>query len=638
MCGITGYLSKLNGGVEPPEVLLTNMANKLVHRGPDAEGVWFDKEKSIGLAHRRLSILDLSSAADQPMTSNSGRYTIVFNGEIYNHLELRNTLNAIWKGHSDTETLLVCFENWGIVNTLEKCLGMFSIAIWDSHKDILTLARDRMGEKPLYYGWQNNTFIFGSELKCIMQHPDFVGKIDRNALCLYFRYNYVPDPASIYIGIKKLGAGCILHVSLENREPRINKFWSLVTTATAAAREKFVGTPDEAVNQLEGVLEKAVGRQMLSDVPVGAFLSGGIDSPTIVSLMQKQSSRPVSTFTIGYKGGMQSEAQQAKAIAKHLGTNHHEFEVEPEDVLHIVDRMPKIFCEPFADSSQIPTYLVSQLARKEVKVALSGDGGDEIFCGYNRYQVSGKFWDTVKVIPGPIRTVLANGLTLVPPNYWNKFMVMLPWDRPGDKLHKGAMVMNSESLSELYSGLTAIWENPESLVIDAQNYCDQLVKIEGNVDAVFNDVEHMMIWDSLSYLPGDILVKVDRASMACSLETRAPFLDKHVIDFAWKLPFEYKLQNGITKWALREVLYNHVPKDLVTGPKKGFGLPFDEWLRGPLREWAETLIDEYRLRSEGFLNHNIVKKKWDEHQSGKRNWTAQLWSILMFQSWLEAQK
>lgn len=654
MCGLVGFLGGVTGADGDAETLLHRMADTLIHRGPDDDGVWCDSEQRIGFGHRRLSILDLSPAGHQPMVSDCGRFVIAFNGEIYNHSDLRNELrqiphsphlsrreHVVWRGHSDTETLLAGIEAWGLEATLKKSIGMFAIALWDRQTCTLTLARDRIGEKPLYYGWQGSdnegVFLFGSELKSLKEHPAFAANIDRDALCLLLRHNYIPAPHSIYQGIAKLEPGCLLSVSLAQPEPRIWKYWDAIVVARAGMDKPFAGTADEAVDALEVIVKDAVRQQMAADVPLGAFLSGGIDSSAVVALMQAQSSRPVKTFTIGFNEEGYNEAVHANAVARHLGTEHTELYVSPQQAMEVIPRLPGLYCEPFADSSQIPTFLVAELARQHVTVSLSGDAGDELFCGYNRYQLTASLWNKLSIIPIPLRSLAANGITAISPQTWNRFVGFLPWTSVGDKLHKGAGVMTSASVGELYLGMVSSWADPAALVVGG---IEPATLLTGNSPLLtgLSDVQSMMALDTLTYLPDDILVKVDRAAMGNSLESRVPFLDHRVVEFAWQLPMGYKLREGQTKWALRQVLYRHVPRELIDRPKMGFGFPIDMWLRGPLRNWAEDLLSEQRLRKEGFFYPEPIRQKWVEHLSGNRNWSSQLWAVLMFQAWLEQEK
>jgi len=652
MCGIVGFLGGFSRVDQLSDLsLLKGMADAIYLRGPDDAGYWVDSVESIRLGHRRLSIVDLSATGHQPMLSYDGRFVLVFNGEIYNHLDLRVSLEKsgpsfVWRGHSDTETLLAGFETWGISATIERCIGMFAFAVWDKQTSTLRLGRDRLGEKPLYYGWQGTgqdaSFLFSSELKALKAHPSFAAEIDRNSLCLLMRHNCIPAPYSIYRGIAKLEAGCLLTVSLSQPEPKVVRYWSAASVVVAGCREPFAGNPTQAIDELERLLKSAVQKQMLSDVPVGAFLSGGIDSSTVVSLMQAQSSSPVKTFTIGFSQEGYNEAVHAKAVAKHLGTCHTELYVSPKQALEVIPLLPMLYCEPFSDSSQIPTFLVSQLARQQVTVSLSGDAGDALFCGYNRYLLANKLWQKLSVLPIGIRSLAARGLTALPPSWWNSLLLPVQGLVPtslrqanlGEKLHKAASVLASSDLDALYLGLVSHWEDPASVVIGGT---EPPTLLTGNAPSLagLNDVQRMMALDTLTYLPDDILVKVDRAGMGVSLEGRVPFLDHRVVEFAWTLPQSLKLRDGVGKWVLRQVLYRHVPKELIERPKMGFGVPIGDWLRGPLRDWAENLLDEARLKREGFFYPTPVRQKWTEHLSGARNWQYHLWDILMFQAWLE---
>ena len=666
MCGFTGFLS-LQPFLDKREALsiLERMAVTIVSRGPDDAGYWCDAvgDAAVGLAHRRLSILDLSPAGHQPMACHTGRYVLAFNGEIYNHQDLRKALGGSsrpnplpggemadtrWRGHSDTETLLAGFVAWGVRETLTRCIGMFAISLWDKKEQTLTLARDRLGEKPLYYGWQGRgdgaSFLFGSELKALKAHPAFAADIDRNALALLMRHNYINAPHSIYQDIYKLPPGHLLRVSLRQREPKLEQFWSLPSVAEAGVAKPFTGTAEQATDALEALLKSAVQQQMLADVPLGAFLSGGIDSSTVVALMQAQSNRPVKTFSIGFNEEGYNEAVHAKAVAKHLGTDHTELYVTPQQALDVIPKLPGLYCEPFSDSSQIPTFLVSQLARQKVTVALSGDAGDELFGGYGRYVLANNLWGKLSRAPVGLRQLAASGIGALSPAAWNRLaepmQSLLPHSlrqaNLGDKLHKGAAVMAARSIDDLYLGLVTHWE-PNGLVIGAQ---EPLTALRGTPLPLtgLDDVQRMMALDAITYLPGDILTKVDRAAMGVSLETRVPFLDHRVVEFAWALPQTMKLRGGVGKWILREVLYRHVPREMFERPMMGFGVPIVSWLRGPLREWAEDLLSESRLRQEGFFNPVPIRQKWAEHLSGKRNWQHHLWDVLMFQAWLREQE
>jgi len=638
LCGIAGFL----GSVDKPEELLTNMANAIQHRGPDDKGIWLDQAKEIGLAHTRLSILDLSSAGHQPMHSLSDRYLIVFNGEIYNHAIIRAELDSInarnWLGYSDTETLLAAIEQWGLELTLRKAKGMFALSLWDRQTQTLSLARDRMGEKPLYYGWVEDCFVFASELKAIKKFPGFNDKVDRNSLALFLRFNSIPAPYSIYKNIFKLAPGCIASLKLGSKEINQTQFWSTETIYNQGASSQFLGTENDAVHALDGVLMSAVNLQMQADVPLGAFLSGGIDSSVIVALMQSQSSKKINTFSIGFDIEEYNEAEHARAVAKYLGTNHYDMYISERDALEVIPFLPHIYDEPFADSSQIPTYLVSKFAKQKVTVALSGDAGDELFGGYNRYVFSNQYFRKIKMLPISLRKLITSSILGLSQENWNKHLGGILGKRfvnVGFKLHKGANVLSSRSIRELHYKLASQIESPENWLINSKEY---VTLLNDDVDHFpsLDPIEQMMAYDLLTYLPTDILTKVDRAAMAASLETRVPFLDTSVIEFSASLPLEYKIRDGVTKWVLREVLYKYVPKDLIERPKMGFGVPLEEWLRGPLRDWGESLLDAKRLRDEGFFNVSLLRQKWHEHLTGKYNWHHQLWNVLMFQAWLEA--
>ncbi|MCV2361776.1 asparagine synthase (glutamine-hydrolyzing), partial [Paucibacter sp. TC2R-5] len=646
MCGLTGFFRSIQSDANETNELnvLRRMAGAIRHRGPDSEGFWNHSASGISLAHRRLAIVDLSQTGHQPMHSPSGRYVLVFNGEIYNHQDLRRSLDGMveraglpsseWRGHSDTESLLAGFDVWGIQGTLERAIGMFAVAVWDRQLHTLTLARDRLGEKPLYYGWQGQgndaVFLFGSELKALRAHPAFTAQVDRGALSLLLRHSCIPAPYSIYSGISKLRPGQLLTVSSQQPQPQVINYWSGAQAATQGVTKPFAGSPEQAVDALERLLSHAIGQQMMADVPLGAFLSGGVDSSAIVALMQSQSSRPVKTFTIGFGEAAYNEAEHAKAVAQHLGTEHTELYVTPQAAFDLVPRLPALYDEPFSDSSQLPTFLVSQLARQHVTVSLSGDAGDELFCGYNRYQMASGMWRKLSKVPTPLRKLFASGITAVPPHIWNRAALAMPGrlraTNIGDKLHKGAKVLSSPSLDALYLGLVSHWDDPAEMVIGGH---EPPTLLTGNAPDLqgLDPIQRMMALDLMTYLPDDILTKVDRAAMGVSLETRVPFLDHRVVEFAWSLPQSMKLHDGQSKWALRQVLYRHVPKELIERPKMGFGVPLDVWLRGPLRPWAEELLDEARLRREGYFHPAPIRQKWGEHLSGKRNWAYHLWDV-----------
>ncbi len=641
MCGFAGIYAD---GVA--ETHLRHMGDAISHRGPDDSGIWIDAEAAVGFVHRRLSIVDLSPAGHQPMVSTCGRYVLAFNGEIYNHADLRKRLDiANWRGHSDTETLLEAIRSLGIDATLKLCIGMFALALWDRETRTLTLARDRLGEKPLYYGWQNNVFLFGSELKSLKEHPAFKADIDRDSLALFLRHNAIPAPYSIYQGINKLPPGTYLQIHARQKQPSPTTYWSAREVAEAGQRNMFSGSCTDAVNELERILGSAIGGQMIADVPLGAFLSGGIDSTSVVALMQAQSPRPVKTFTIGFNEHGYNEAEHAHTVARHLGTEHTELYVTPEDAMAVIPRLPSLYDEPFADSSQIPTFLVSSLARRHVTVSLSGDGGDELFGGYNRYFWARNIWRKIGWMPRPARAAIAGVLTSFSPTTWNTLFsrlehwlpTRLRYGAPGDKLHKLSEILAVRSPEEIYLALVSHWSHPNDLVLGGNEPLTVLTDTTHRVD--LPDFEHRMMYlDSISYLPDDILAKVDRAAMAVSLETRVPLLDHRVVEFAWALPLHMKIRHGESKWLLRQVLYRHVPRALLERPKMGFGVPIDQWLRGPLKTWAEELLEPARLVREGYLNPAPIQRKWQEHLSGGRNWSYHLWDVLMFQSWLTSNK
>jgi asparagine synthase (glutamine-hydrolysing) len=648
MCGLAGYFTRR----DPVDgQLLAAMASAVTHRGPDDAGTWLDPALGIGLAHRRLSIVDLSPAGHQPMHSASGRFVVAFNGEIYNHIELRTALGDLsWRGHSDTETLLAAIEAWGLEETLKKLVGMFAIALWDMRERTLFLARDRFGEKPLYYGWQKEVLLFGSELKALKAHPAFLGELDRDSITLLLRHNAIHAPRSIYRGISKLPPGTFLRLQTEAgltamQEVRPVQYWSLADLACAGQAAMFGGDPHEAVDELEAKLNDAIRLQMVADVPLGAFLSGGVDSSLVVALMQAQSSRPIRTFTIGFHEADFNEAVHAKAVARHLGTDHTELYVTATEAQAVIPRLPEMYDEPFADSSQIPTFLVSQLARRDVTVSLSGDAGDELFGGYNRYFLADSIWRKTRGIPRPLRDLAAASILGIPVAGWdglsrvlgNVLPKRLQFSQVGDKAHKLAEILRASRPDGLYRDLVSHWKRPADLVIGATE--PPTVLAESTLWEATREFPHrMMLLDGLSYLPDDILVKLDRAAMSVSLETRVPFLDHRVAEFAWRLPLSMKIRHGESKWALRQVLYRHVPPELIERPKMGFGVPIGDWLRGPLRDWAEALLNESRLKREGIFRHEAILEKWREHQDGKRNWQYYLWDVLMFQAWLEWQE
>ena len=654
MCGVAGAL---NHHATELGHLVSEMIGAIRYRGPDDIGVWCDSTAGLALGHARLSILDLSPEGHQPMISARGRYVISYNGEVYNFAELRNELEQTgskFRGHSDTEVMLAAFEHWGIEKSIGRFVGMFAFGLWDRDTRQLHLVRDRIGIKPLYFGWVGKTFRFASELKSMLvstERPE----IDRGALALFMRYAYVPAPRSIYRNIFKLPPGCWVTIGLDQAgspgqfvpEPddpaalwKPIRYWSAKQVAEQGCAAPFAGSDEDAREELERLLREAVRLRMVADVPLGAFLSGGIDSSTVVALMQAQSPRPVRTFTIGFREDDYNEAQHAKRVAQHLGTDHTELYLTSEDAMAVIPRLPAMYDEPFGDSSQIPTFLVSQLARQHVTVALSGDGGDELFAGYNRHFLGRKIWKQVSWIPLPVRKLLSRSISALPPEVWTSLFAKLPrlfpqmWN-PGHKMYRLSELLATNSPDLVYLGLVSQWASPVSLVMGTQEPLTPVT--DPRQQANLSDfTRRMMYFDLTTYLPDDILTKVDRASMAVSLEARVPLLDHRLVEFAWRLPMRMKIrEEGTGKWLLRQLLYRYVPPNLLERPKMGFGVPIEHWLRGPLREWAEDLLDEGRLRRQGYLHPAPIREKWTEHLSGKRNWPYLLWNVLMFQAWLE---
>lgn len=658
MCGIVGILSQRILRSDAAQV----MAGALRHRGPDDGDTWSDQVAGIAFGHRRLSIIDLSPAGHQPMHSACGRFVITFNGEIYNHLELRDELarggmKGPWRGHSDTETLLACVVAWGVKLALERVFGMFAFGVWDRAERRLYLARDRFGEKPLYYGWTKEAFVFASELKALRCSPGFDNRIARDVVALYLQFCYVPAPYAIYQNIYKLEPGCVLSMTLADASVpfstapfapctrsggfQIERYWSLPDVARRGLADPIT-SEGEAVEQLESALANAVRRQCISDVPLGAFLSGGIDSSTIVALMQAQATRPVRTFTIGFHDAAFNEAEHAKAVAKHLGTDHTEMYVTPQEAQEVIPRLPQLYSEPFADASQIPTHLVAQIARQHVTVALSGDAGDELFAGYNRYFWGRRIWSRLSWMPLVARRRLGAAIQKIPVGTWDAIGVKIPGPsrvaRLGEKAHKLAHRLRTvQDLDGLYRSLVMQWNSEDGIVPGARPL-PTLLDSPALVRDVPEAENRMMLWDALTYLPDDILQKVDRAAMGVSLETRVPFLDPRVAELAWRIPLHMKIRHGKGKWVLRQVLYKHIPRELIERPKAGFGVPIHQWLRGALRDWAENLLDEVRLRQEGFFDVELVRETWARHVNGTHDETAKLWAVLMFQAWLQGER
>ena len=622
------------------------MVNSLHHRGPDDSGTWTDAETGIALGHQRLAIIDLSPEGHQPMHSVCGRYVISFNGEVYNYKALRNELAWLghkFRGHSDTEVMLTAISQWGILPAVKRFNGMFAFALWDRRERLLHLVRDRLGEKPLYYGWMGKIFLFGSELKALRAHPHCKDELNRDALALYLRHSYIPAPYSIYKGISKVLPGTIVTIKASEVDdsPQITPYWSVREAAERGAAEPFRGSAADAIACLDELLRDAVKIRMEADVPLGAFLSGGIDSSTIVSLMQAQSARPVETFTIGFHEAAYNEANDAKAVARHLGTAHTELYVTPEEAMAVIPRLPALYDEPFSDCSQIPTFLVSDLARRSVTVSLSGDGGDELFGGYTRYFWAQDIWNNIRWISKGLRQMLARTLTAIPPQAWKTALdtisPVLPsrirQRNPADKFRKFTEILAAEHPEAMYVQLISHWKNPTAVVIGSSE--PPTIITDKSRWAGLSDFRlHMMYLDMMTYLPDDILVKVDRASMGVSLEGRIPYLDHRVIEFAWQLPLAMKVHDKQGKWILRQILYQYVPPELVERPKMGFGVPIDSWLRGPLREWADSLLDEKVLLDQGHLDPLPIRQLWAEHLSGRHSREYELWDVLMFQAWL----
>jgi asparagine synthase (glutamine-hydrolysing) len=625
--------------------MAARMAATLAHRGPDDSGSWADARGEAAFGFRRLSIIDLTPEGHQPMSSADGRLTVVLNGEIYNFASLRDELQQdghVFRGRSDTEVLVAAIHRWGIEAALPRLWGMFAFAVWDAQERKLHLVRDRLGKKPLYYGWQGESFLFGSELKALRAHPDFQPPIDRDALASYLRFSYVPSPRSIYAGIRKLPPATWLIIRPdrpgEMAEP--SRYWDAVAVASKGQEDPLRLSDDEAACELEQLLADAVRLRAVADVPLGAFLSGGIDSSTVVALLQAQSGLRVSTFTIGYDSSEYDESAHAAAVARHLGTDHTELNVTPEETRAVIPRLPELYDEPFADASQIPTFLVSELARRSVTVALSGDGGDEVFGGYNRYVAGTQLWSRLGRVPQPLRRGMAGLAEAIPPRAWDRVGAasdqLLPASRrgaiTGNRVHKLASVIKLGGVDDMYARLVSTWPRPSALMRQGH----ELMVPWDAIDADHHEPAHrMMLLDLIGYLPDDILTKVDRASMGTSLEVRAPFLDHRVVEFAWRLPLRQKIRGGESKWLVRRVLDRHVPRSLIERRKQGFGVPIDAWLRGPLRDWAQDLLAEEKIRREGFLDPVPVQAALRQHLDGSRNHQYQLWTVLMFEAWLD---
>lgn len=638
MCGLTGAWAWTDTTHDRSVASVTRMANSLVHRGPDDQGVLVEDDTGLAFGFRRLSIIDPSPAGHQPMVSANGRFVVTYNGEIYNHRELRAELSDVaWRGASDTEVMLEGFARWGVDDTIRRLVGMFAIALWDRQERLLTLVRDRLGKKPVYYAQSPKGLLWGSELKALCAHEDFDRTLDERALQLYFQLGYIPAPLSIYKSARKVEPGCYVTCRF-GEAPRTHRYWSAKDAAYAGAADPHRMDEKEAVSALTTLLGDAVSRRMIADVPLGAFLSGGVDSSAVVSIMQAHSTRPVRTFSLGFREAAYNEAPFANAVAAHLGTEHTELYVRPAQAQAVIPDLPSIYDEPFADSSQVPTFLLSRLARQHVTVALSGDGGDEVFGGYNRHMWLERIWQRTGHLPFAARRFAAQAIRALPESAWDKAYAMaapmIGRGRrvvlPGDKLHKLSRVVESENPDKAYLQLVSQWPEPRVLLAHGG---EELAAYAS--DGRLGVTESVMLLDQLTYLPEDILAKVDRASMAVSLEARIPLLDHRIVEWAWRVPADIRSRHGVSKWLLRQVLYKHVPAHLIERPKSGFGIPIGRWLRNELREWAEHLLAPAALTSGGLLNPAPIRQVWQEHLDGRRDWQHRLWTVLMFQAWRE---
>jgi asparagine synthase (glutamine-hydrolysing) len=648
MCGITGIWDPgQKNDRDGLRAAATAMADTLVHRGPDDSGVWVDADAGVALAHRRLSIIDLSPEGHQPMMSASGRYVIIFNGEIYNYRALRPELEKRghrFRGHSDTEIMLAAISEYGVERALSMFNGMFAFALWDSKDRVLYLARDRLGEKPLYYGNAGKALVFASELKALRACAGFASEIDRDVLALYVRHNYVPGPYSIYRGVRKLTPGTYLKLGANGLDAVAItavpiEYWSARIAADRGVSRPFAGSEEDALREADRLLKDAVRSRMEADVPLGAFLSGGIDSSTVVALMQSQSTQPVRTFTIGFAEPGYDEAAKARGVANHLRTSHTELRVTPREAQMVIPSLSRMYDEPFADSSQIPTFLVSRLARQHVTVSLSGDGGDELFGGYNRYFWGRTLWNRMGGVPAGVREAGAAAIRSIPPHAWDRafdwaspfLLKRMRQPNPGHKLHKIAGMMSARTPEDMYLRLVSYWQ-PDDVVLRGVPLPTALTDgVQGEPSEFF---QRMMLLDTLTYLPDDILVKLDRASMAVGLESRVPLLDHRVVEFAWTLPAALKVRGTEGKRLLRKVLHGYIPQRLVDQPKMGFGIPIGAWIRNELRDWAEDLLDERKMRQEGLLKPEPIIEKWRQHRTGLRNWQDDLWGVMMFLGWV----
>lgn len=645
MCGITGFFSSITFNYDHEQVI-NNMLNTLRHRGPDNKGTWSSPAMGISLAHSRLSILELSNIAAQPMTSYSGRYIITFNGEIYNFMQLKNMLinkGIIINCNSDTRVLLQLIESYGLEQTLKKLTGMFAIAVWDNQDNSLYIARDRVGEKPLYYSHIKNTLTFSSELKTLKQHPKMDLKVNRDSLALLLKYNYIPAPYSIYHNTYKVPPAHYIKITKTGKNLSVSSpicYWDLPKTVHASTKNKLTLSDSELTHTLEKMLKNVITDQMLSDVPLGAFLSGGIDSSLIVSIMQSLSDKSIETFSIGFNEDLYNEAHYAKKIAKHLGTSHNELYITAKNAIETIPDLANIYDEPFADASQIPTFIVSRLARKKVAVSLSGDGADELFGGYERYSSGLNIWKNLSKIPKPIKRISNQFINNIPIKAWDNMFKMIPKQFsqkfPGRSLYRISDVLKSDDFNTLYTSLLSYWNHPEDIVFKSKHV--PLYYEEYSSKYSFESLEEkMMFFDLMIYQPDDILVKLDRAAMSNSLETRVPFLNHQLIEYAFRIPVHQKIRNKQGKWILREILKRYVPETLFERPKMGFGIPLEDWLRNELKDWAGDLLDPVKINEEGYFDNKQIQDIWKSHLKGQANYQTYLWGILMFQSWLRSE-
>jgi asparagine synthase (glutamine-hydrolysing) len=653
MCGIVGYIDQDNRRCAASmHELVGAMADRVAHRGPDDRGTWVDPDSGIALGHRRLSIIDLSPAGSQPMVSGSGRFVIVFNGEVYNYLEILEKLKTEWgadvnlRGHSDTEIVAAAFDRWGVEHSLPRLTGMFAMAVWDRQERLLWLVRDRFGKKPLYYGRFGSAMLFASELKAFYPHPSFRREIDHDAIASYLRFNCIPSPRSVFCGVKKLPAASWLRISLLGRDQDPHTYWSLEDLVRASLSSPFEGSDEEATEGLDRCLRSAVRQRLLaSDVQVGLFLSGGVDSSTVAALAQAQSSIPIHTFSIGMSSSHYDESKYARAVARHLGTDHTEWELTAPEAMGVIPEMPETYDEPFADASQIPTLLVSRLAKRYVKVVLSGDGGDEMFGGYNRHVLAAAMWPALANIPAALRRCAAKGIGLIAPQRWEDLVQRAGPAVPShfrlaylsDKMHKISLGLQASDSQDLYLRLISNFEESSAIV----SHGNEDGGIPAGAEHWLSDqrpAESMMMADACFYMHDDILVKVDRASMAASLEVRSPFLDVDVVEFAWKLPLRFKIRDGVGKWVVRRVMSRYIPASITDHPKMGFAVPLADWLRGPLREWAESMLNPIHVSNDGLVSSGVVRTQWANFLAGRNNLTDNVWCLLMLQGWMESQR